>query len=70
MSVKHRNWTIPASLTACLAVTSCLGSGDFCDVVRGPLMFDPATAQAVVATDRATAEQIDAQNAYWRGNCS
>jgi len=57
------------SLIALLAVGSCVAPGSFCAVVRGPLEFEAATAAQIVETDRPTAEAIDAQNAYWRGNC-
>lgn len=57
-------------LTAFLGSTSCtMTAGDFCDVVRGPLDFDSATARQIVATDRPAAEAIDVQNAYWRQHC-
>jgi hypothetical protein len=55
------------SLTAFLA--SCGPSHQFCDVVRSEIAFAPETAAAVVRTDRGEAEQIKAQNAFWRGNC-
>lgn len=54
MSVKPCRWTTRASLTALLAVGSCLGAGDFCEVVR---------------TDRPAAEALDAQNSYGREFC-
>lgn len=59
------------SLLTVLAVAGCSAAppGDFCEVVTAPLGFEPVTAQAVVRTDRATAERIDAQNAYWRAHC-
>lgn len=69
MNAKHRRWTTLASLTASLATGSCLSPGAFCDVVRGPLEFEAVTAQEIVRTDRSTAEDIAAQNAYWRNNC-
>lgn len=56
-------------LTGCLAVASCTPSGDFCDVVRGPIMFDPETAREVVRTDRVAAEAIDVQNRYGSERC-
>ena len=57
------------SLTGCLAISMCAMPGDFCDVVRGPLDFAPATARQIVATDRDKAEAIDVQNVYGRAHC-
>ncbi|MEO0720845.1 MAG: hypothetical protein AAFY43_01715 [Pseudomonadota bacterium] len=58
------------SLIAFLGASSgCVVTRDFCVVVTSEIAFDPATAAAVVATDRGEAEQIDAQNTYWRENC-
>jgi len=70
--MKHRSWMIPALLTASLALSGCErpGGGLFCDVVPSPLEFAAETARQIVATDRPEAEQIDAQNTYWRGHCS
>ncbi len=60
----------PLWLIASLAVSACApASGSFCDVVRAPLSFEAATAAQIVATDRPTAEAIDAQNNYWRQVC-
>lgn len=58
-------------LSLLLAAGSCSAPGDFCDVVRRPIEFtDPATAQAVVATDReSVAEPLSVQNDYGRANC-
>lgn len=56
------------SLIGCLAVTSCV-SGDFCDVVVGPLEFAPTTARQIVRTDRDMADQIEVQNVYGRDKC-
>lgn len=58
-----------ALLTACLTTSGCMTAGDFCDVVKGPLTFTKATAQTVVRTDRATAEQIETQNVYGAKVC-
>jgi hypothetical protein len=68
------NVTLQSRLTKLLLIGSLIGvsacvPGDFCEVVRGPLAFEAATAAEVVRTDRPTAEAIDAQNAYWRQNC-
>jgi len=54
-----------------VAISACAASapGDFCDVVPGELTFERDTAAQVVQTDRATAEQISAQNAYGRERC-
>ena len=54
-----------------VAISACATPvpGDFCDVVPGELTFESDTAAQVVQTDRATAEQISAQNAYGRENC-
>jgi hypothetical protein len=68
MNTKRLSWTIPLWLTASLAA-SCVPAGSFCDVVRGPIAFEAATAAEVVRTDRPTAEAIEAQNAYWRARC-
>ena len=59
------------SLSLLLAAGNCNVAGDFCDVVRRPIEFtDPATAQAVVATDRQTvAEPLSVLNGYGRVNC-
>lgn len=58
-----------ASLAVCLAAGSCLPAGDFCGVVKRPLTFDPATARAIVRTDREAAEQIEVQNQYGGLHC-
>lgn len=55
--------TILASLSACAV------SGDFCDVVRHPLIFDHATARVMVGTDRPDVERIKVQNSYGSKNC-
>ncbi len=70
MSATLRRVLTPIWLIGSLvALSACVPAGDFCEVVRGELVFAPETAQAVVRTDRPVAEAIDAQNAYWRGNC-
>lgn len=67
--MKRCRWMTTASLTASLAVGSCLAAGDFCEVVRGPIEFEAETAQMVVRTDRPAAEVLDAQNSYGREFC-
>lgn len=70
MNATRRKWMTTTSLLVSLGVLSaCAKPGDFCEVVRGEIVFEAETAQAVVRTDRPTAEQIAAQNAYWRDNC-
>ena len=69
MNVMPRSRQTRALLIGLLAVSACVPVGNFCDVVRGPLEFAPTTAAEIVRTDRPTAEAIDAQNQYWRGNC-
>lgn len=72
--MRPRRKTTLASLTASLAVGSCLGGslgeGQFCDVVAGPILFPPPVAQVVVQGARAEAEMIDVQNGYGRDNCT
>ena len=65
MRVKSLTRILPIG---CLALGSCV-SGDFCEVVRAPITFQPETAAMVVRTDRASAEAIDVQNGYGRGHC-
>ena len=67
----RNRWTIRAWLIASLAVISACApaAGDFCDVVPGPLEFEAQTAEQIVLTDRASAEQIAAQNAYGTRHC-
>lgn len=59
-----RKWTTTGLLIACLTIANCTPAGDFCEVVKGPLTFQPETAKQIVKTDRATAEQIETQNVY------
>ena len=56
-------------LAGCLVVSNCAVSGDFCDVVRGPITFQPETAAQIVRTDRLSAEAIDVQNGYGFARC-
>lgn len=70
MNATLRSFRMPIWLIGFLVVLSgCAPSGDFCSVVRAPIAFAPETAQMVVRTNRPEAEALDAQNAYWRGNC-
>lgn len=57
-------------IVSLVALSGCAAPGDFCDVVRGPILMTGGTAARVVATDRAAAEAIDTQNSYGRRNCS
>ena len=65
MQVKYLTRILPIG---CLALGSCV-SGDFCEVVRAPITFQPETAAMVVRTDRASAEAIDVQNGYGFAHC-
>jgi len=57
-------------LLAILAsLSACTTPGDFCDVVTGRLVFDPATARVMVATDRPDVEKIKVQNDYGSSHC-
>lgn len=55
--------------TICLTLANC-APGDFCDVVKAPLLFDPETSAAIVRTDRADAERIKVQNDYGTRHCA
>lgn len=61
--------TMLALLTASAVAACDNAAGDFCAVVAAPYAFDPATAAAMVRTDRAAVVRLDAQNAYWRAHC-
>lgn len=52
---------------ASLSLTAC--SGDFCDVVPGPKLFDPETSAEMVRTDRQDVIQIRVENEYGKRNC-
>ena len=54
-----------ASLSACSESVT----GDFCQVVRGPIVFERETAAQIVKTDRAAAEAIQVQNSYGKSRC-
>ena len=70
MNAKRCKWTIRALLIVSLGgLSACATPGDFCAVVRGEIVFEAETAATVVRTDRPSAEQIAAQNAYWLDNC-
>ena len=56
-------------LLASLSVSACTQPGNFCQVVKAPLSFDPSTAQQMVKTDRADVERITVQNTYGEQNC-
>lgn len=59
---------IATLLTACL-VAGCTNPGDFCDVWQGEKIFAPATAAAIVETDRDDAVGIAVENEYGRRMC-
>lgn len=52
------------------SVSACATPGDFCDAVRQPLEFDPATARVMVQTDRTDVENIKVQNTYGARHCT
>lgn len=56
-------------LTLSLSLSACAVPGDFCDVVKGPLVFERETALSMVKTDRPDVESIKVQNDYGRKNC-
>jgi hypothetical protein len=53
---------------ALLALASCT-AGDFCQVVPFEKRFDPATARAVLTTDREVLRQIAVENEFGRRHC-
>ncbi len=57
------------SVTAFLILSSCDVPGDFCQVVKRPLIFAPETARQMVRTNRPEAEQIAVQNSYGAKHC-
>lgn len=61
-----RLWLIAsvAAISGCAPV-----SGDFCEVVSGPLVFERETAARMVESDRAAVVAIDVQNRYWAEAC-
>lgn len=65
--------TLPFKMTLALLTVSlvagCKVPGDFCAVQTAPIVFEAATAQAVVRTDRVQAVRIAAQNEYWGRHC-
>ncbi len=66
--MKHATCLTAIWLTASLAACVSPG-GDFCDVLRGPIEFQAATAAQIVATDRPSAETIRALNVYGARTC-
>lgn len=71
MNRKRLPFRTPAWLMlSAVVVSGCVGNtGSFCTVVRAPIEFAPETSAEVVRTDRPAAEQIAAQNQFWRDNC-
>ena len=68
--MKLKQWTIPALLIVSAAsVSGCAVPGDFCDVVKSPIEFEPETARQIVKTDRREAEEIATQNEYGSKFC-
>lgn len=56
-------------LTAFLGLSACDVAGDFCQVVKAPLVFDPSTSAVMVKTDRIAVEGIAVQNEYGGKHC-
>lgn len=56
-------------LLAFLTLSACAVPGDFCQVVKSPLSFDPETAKRMVVTDRPDVERITVQNTYGERYC-
>ena len=54
---------------AFLSLSMCAVPGDFCDVVKGPKLFDTATAAQMVKTDRPDVEAIRVENDYGKRLC-
>ncbi len=53
---------------ALLGLASC-AAGDFCQVVPGEKRFAPATARAVLETDRDVLRQIAVENEFGHRHC-
>lgn len=51
-------------------LSSCVSTGDFCEVYKSEIKFSRKTAEVILQTDKETLQTIDTRNTYWQRHCN